>query len=1085
MMINLLFATVFSAGPKENTVGIADKWTSSWRDNLWDEQKGIYKLAQGPYGDAFEWHYVGAVLINTEESKYYHDSLLIERLKRDILYHSELYINNCRDKKVWGYWQLNGTPELGGGSWQPCSFIRACRLLDNWMTTEEKAIWREGAEALIIALTRDFQEIMGPWWSTNKIAAHIAAVGESLRISNDSRAKAYLDEQFDWFWKAFPHEGLADKYLNYFAKTLYRLAPIVLVDVRLRLGVNQVADKDGLSEWKAAFMNKVFMLRGLISPQGLYDFAGHDEPLEGGQMGKLGAVVAIFLLASPEHPQLAVLANHIVQQRFSRYDEDIFMDKSFIPLFGAHQGTLGLIIESTPIWEPVLSKSELRYEDLRFFDYWEGLGLVAVKTANYHTSTYLRYGHSWPWAHQFGGVLFRLNTPGDFSEKREAGRAWLDWSIHADPETGGQRNSLVVATKRCRQSRHLFGEEKFSEPPFYPVQSLISGVPGDRLYGFTHSCYDLEDKLQVVTNNLFLDDMVIVFNNIKTLTGEAFDKFYVTSEFSDPGDLFCLTSEGNIINFSHGNRKTPEGAEEYPVSGWFVLQAENGSGALGFMPLANSYEEMKLVDFVPMGKAHRVEAWRGYLPRKNRAETTIIADHAFIPHQSGVSFDKLAENLKVIDKPQGHGVHVAGEASVTAAQITDSGTFGDFEVKGVFFAAEVKGGVFRKLSLLGEEVRYKGKRILQLSRPAAVTVVWNEGKIQGCVDSGVGPIDITIRAEMPSPQVSFAGRVLSSIKVKDTNYISLRLMSENHDYPKKASLKQQFTITDQPEGATIGEERGHFPKEMQFYCDEFSLLPALFEHRVKAMEIDFLIRALEARLSISDAAATEEIHQFASEAKRWLSAVEDTISKRDFKASGQELMEVELSVIKGHQKMAELSEELVGSPESRDFNRPFSRNYIISFGEEEARNALKKLAKALILSAKDEEGRNSPVRATESELLTHYIGIPIHWTRGHVPEQAEFLWRPFGTEMLEAPPMDWELTPLENALLTYLTDREKNLLCYERPKLVTEILEGQQATLRVAVLTALKGTQDKERAKKAQQLVDDGWLADAWMFMNS
>lgn len=55
---------------------IADRWVARWRDERWDGSKGIFKFTQGPYRDAFEHHYVAAVLLSTPKSKFHRNEKL-------------------------------------------------------------------------------------------------------------------------------------------------------------------------------------------------------------------------------------------------------------------------------------------------------------------------------------------------------------------------------------------------------------------------------------------------------------------------------------------------------------------------------------------------------------------------------------------------------------------------------------------------------------------------------------------------------------------------------------------------------------------------------------------------------------------------------------------------------------------------------------------------------------------------------------------------------------------------------------------------------------------------------------------------
>ena len=132
------------------------------------------------------------------------------------------------------------------------------------MNPDQRQAWRKGARWLMISLSVDWKEDFGPWWSTNKVSDHVAAMAEWVHISQDPQAKEYLDRQFDWYWRAFASEGLADKYHNYFAKTLYRLAPVLLVP-------------EG-SRYHRPLLDRAKLWRSFITFNGMYDAGLHHEP---------------------------------------------------------------------------------------------------------------------------------------------------------------------------------------------------------------------------------------------------------------------------------------------------------------------------------------------------------------------------------------------------------------------------------------------------------------------------------------------------------------------------------------------------------------------------------------------------------------------------------------------------------------------------------------------------------------------------------------------------------------------------------------------------------------------------------------
>ena len=297
LAVTCRFAAAAQETPKANLdikatiIRIADHWVDTWIDSQWDEAKGIYMWRHGPYSDAFEHHYVAAVLINTPGSKYHGSETLSRRVTSDLVYHSRIFIEQFRDKGLRGYWALNGASDkgvpVGSGSWQSRSYLRACTLLDSRMKPEEQRAWREGAKWLVAALTADWTENYGPWWSTNKISDHVAFVALWLHLTKDPQARQFLDRQFDWYWAAFAPQGMADKYHNYFAKTLYRLAAILFAPEA--------------SRFHAPLLERARMFRSFVTDNGLFDAALHDEPnSEQSWHAKLGPVLALLLLASPQ-----------------------------------------------------------------------------------------------------------------------------------------------------------------------------------------------------------------------------------------------------------------------------------------------------------------------------------------------------------------------------------------------------------------------------------------------------------------------------------------------------------------------------------------------------------------------------------------------------------------------------------------------------------------------------------------------------------------------------------------------------------------------------------------------------------------
>ncbi|MGB2820515.1 MAG: hypothetical protein WBF17_06005, partial [Phycisphaerae bacterium] len=720
-------------GVRTAILRIADRWVGSWVDKDWDEAKGIFSWRHGPYSDAFEHHYVAAVLLNMPDSKFHRDERLRKRVVSDLLHHSRVFVEQCRDKGLRGYWALNSASDrgipVGSGSWQSRSYIRACQLLDGQMAPDQKQAWRDGAKWLIAALTVDWKETYGPWWSTNKIADHVAAVALWFQVSGDPKAKEFLDRQFKWFWRAFPEDGFADKYHNYFAKTMYRLAPVLFVPAANR--------------YHGPLLERIRIWRSFITSNGFYDAALHDEPnCEEAWHSKLGPIVSLLLLASTSDPELASVARHIVAQRLADHQAEAFWQKKFDNYFGLHWGSLGLILESAPRWQDVLAahgtKAPESFERMRFYDYWQGLGRVAVKTERYQASAYLHWAWTWDFA-PLGGVLHRVSTPGVFhfvdrgmvarrlteTPRSETARGWLDWDPHQDPETGKGCTALVVARR---------GDRVDSLPPSFPDEGVATGLPAGRLHGMTHSRYRLGDALEVRTTNVFLNDSIVVLNTVTALEDATFDALYVQQSLANAGELTVRTAEGKAIAFVPDNVQ-PKPSESYQVDGPFDLRSRDGTGALGFVPLAHSFAKQEVRDIAlirsPYGDRkrvpHPVEAWRGYLPPAVKKGEVLLADFAYVPHEAREEFRPA---FRILRTPQAHGVIVPGEPSVAAAQSVGSGgefTLGKFQCAGAAFAAESAGGQVRKLCLYGQSFSRGGRPVARLTRLAAVTVLPEAG----------------------------------------------------------------------------------------------------------------------------------------------------------------------------------------------------------------------------------------------------------------------------------------------------------------------------------------------------------------------
>ncbi|MBM4034700.1 MAG: hypothetical protein FJ291_23395 [Planctomycetes bacterium] len=982
---------------------IADRWVEGWMDKEWDEGKGAFKFAHGPYSDAFKHHYVAAVLLRTPESKLHGNEPLARRVVSDLLFHSRVFVEQCRDKGLRGYWTLNGASAkgvpVGSGSWASRCYIRACQLLDGRMAPEQQRAWREGARWLIAALTVDWKETLGPWWSTNKIADHVAGAALWHQVSREPQAAEFLGRQFEWFWRAFPEDGCADKYHNYFAKTLYRLAPVLFVPEARR--------------YHEPLQRRIRMWRSFVSPNGLYDAALHSEPnCDETWFGKLGPVVALLLLGAPLEPELALAARHIVEQRLADHQTERFWQKKFDPYFGGHWDSLGLILEAAPQWEEALRRAEAAapgsFAQLRLFDYWQGLGRVAVKTEHYHASCYLHWAWTWDFA-PLGGILHHLYTPGSFrfteriqptprgvgGELRpEPARCWLDWDPHSDPETGGERTGMVVA-----RSRGL----TLSLPPSFPDEAIISGTAGGRLYGFTHCRYRLGDALEVRTSNVFLNDAIVVLNTIAALKDSAFDALYVQQSLANPGDLTAQAANGEAVAFEPDN-VAPKASVPHAVSGPFELRSRDGTGALAVVPLANSFAKQELVDLAlvrsPYGDfkrvPHRAEAWRGYLPATLKKGEVFVADFAYVPRHARDAAPSAIESVRT---PDAHGVAVGGKPSVVIGQSLRAGeqaawTLGDFRCTGQLFAAETPAGKVQKASLYGRSLAWQGQAVVSLSRQAAVTVL--PEKAEGIVDAGVGTIEVR------TPQKAW------------------RLFCANHEFPRMACLTQKLDAgPGEPESSRLSDVEGA--------CRRFAALPELIETAARQAELDMLRRSAAARGQ-----------KLASEPRSAPEATREVLASHE--AADREGKPV-AAVMVGDAAAAHLPPVVAGQERA-------PKNYLVSFAEERVREAVKGRAEALCrasLGRPDAEKLCEGVRATEATLLTRHFGLPIRWTREHIPGQPDFFWRPILVgeekkgEQLAA--TDWE-----KALTRYVAPGDRIWLALARLDAAAKLVgdEGSQ-----------------------------------------
>jgi hypothetical protein len=1000
-----------NADLKATIVSIADRWVAEWIDVEWNESAGIFKFKHGPYSDAFEHHYVAAVLIGTPESKYSGSDLLARRVVSDLLYHSKVFIEQCGDKSVGGkglrgYWTLNGASDqgvpVGSGSWQSRSYIRACQLLDSRMKRDEQKAWRDGARWLIAALTNDWKENYGPWWSTNKVSDHVAGVAAWAHVSGDPAAKAYLDRQADWYWRAFADEGLADKYHNYFAKTLYRLAPVLF--------------EPEAAPYHRPLLDRVKMWRSFITDNGFYDAALHHEPNgEESWHSKLGPVMALLLLGSRDDPPLAVVARSIAQERLADWRSDTFMKREFDFYFGLHWGSLGLMIETAPQWQQALAEADrkgpARLADMRFFDYWQGLGRVAVKTPAYQASCYLHWAYTWDFA-RLGGILHRLTTPGTYrfpdrvatgggrvSEtlRTDTARCWLDWDPHREPETGQERTALVVAK---------IGGQTLSMPPNFPELAQVTGTPCGRLYGVTHCDYRLGDVLEVRTSNVFLDDAVVVLNAITALKDAEFEALYVQQSLANPGDLVAVTADGRKIEFAAENVR-PQTSVSHPVKGLIDLRSKDGTGVLGFLPLANSFARQELVDVAlwtkPVGDPgripHRVEAWRGHLPTKMKKGETFVADFAYVPHAGDNEFKSA---IQIVQSEAAHGFVAGRERDVVGGQAISSGaqrvSIGDFRLNGDLFAAEMSGDKVRKFSLIGSSLEWRGAPVASLSRPAAVTLVPETGDV--IFDASTGPL-----------KVEASGKTWN-------------VFSANHEFPRMACIKQSLK---ESAAAAVGAGPTAPVADVKKACADFGELPQWIDVAVRLAELDMLCRSAEVR-----GGKVEKARDLLLKVKEALKARDKEKTERLAAEAAKEILALHATADKAGKPVAAVSmqdPEAVLAQQATQGSEKMPVAYLISFAEEKGRAAIMRRAVALYRSpASAGAAAERLIPCAESKLLKDYYGLPIRWTREHIPGQPDFFWRPLaaagedlgsGTRPEErradaggpvAPPTAWEKT---------------------------------------------------------------------------
>jgi hypothetical protein len=394
-----------------------------------------------------------------------------------------------------------------------------------------------------------------------------------------------------------------------------------------------------------------------------------------------------------------------------------------------------------------------------------------------------------------------------------------------------------------------------------------------------------------------------------------------------------------------------------------------------------------------------------------------LADFAYVP-RGGKAAGVPA--LQTVRSDRVHGVVVLGEPSVVIGQLIgdDAGATGEFAVgefqcTGQLFAGELAGGKARKACLLGRTLSLKGEPVVQLSRAAAVTVLPGQG--QGIADAGIGPLTIVLD-----------GKTFS-------------LFSTDHEYPRMACISQKIGA-----GAAAAPPAGEKIADVPAACRRFASLPQRIDLAARLVEAELLRQGASARLGQAD-----KEPDVLNRARQALQAGSIEQAEPLIAEAGKQALALHAQADQAGKPVvafvtraaaAELLPPVVAAQDR------YAANYLVSFAEEQTRDAVQQRAQLLCRAAMgrpEAEKLCADVRGAEARLLEHYFGLPICWTRQHIPGQPVFFWRPIMLEAgSKAAGRQELLTDREKTLAKYVAGGDRNWLALRRIR-AAEALVGE------------------------------------------
>jgi len=466
----------------------------------YNEEEGRYEQGWWPKViNRGKFIYAAAVCLTEPQSKLYQNGELLRKVKSTMLWHAKDIIEADEVKHYRGAWggmtEIDG-PRDGWG-WAVQNWWQATWLLIPYFSDGEKDILNNAWDSWYRICSDEGKEYYGAWLSTNKFSATPNILFCYTKKRNSPQMKDYQEKVLKWYWQAWPEEGMVDKKMWYYLHTLTSVPDAMLVS----------------EEWTAKALPKIEMLRSLIAPGGylVWESAGRPEDLRWGGFSEAGTLAKLFLIGAQEKPYLACLAQRIIEEKFPLMPPP--------PVDGAVNTFLlnhsydcpeAFIVQMASLWEPVLKKTEIEYEDLKFFDYWRGLGNLAVKTKNYHALCFPHFGHCFE-KQFYGAGLYALSTAGSYY------RTWTDylsehlkinfppakskpWLFYRDP-TEPKSGDFGYNVKRIDYQLNAYKDGvNIGRPPDYPEQTWVAGIPRGTLYGGV-SCKYQAANMEVRTTN--------------------------------------------------------------------------------------------------------------------------------------------------------------------------------------------------------------------------------------------------------------------------------------------------------------------------------------------------------------------------------------------------------------------------------------------------------------------------------------------------------------------------------------------------------------------------------------------------------